>query len=239
VRADDRGMTTIVIAVLGWIVLGAGMGFLEARRGHWVKLPLVAALIGPFALPLIIVARQREAEARPRWLAGAGRGPGELEVLVGYDGTDGSMTALDEAVRLLGPQVRRLTLATVLDYDTAAPHDAYLHTEPWAEETAAEAGLAEAARAVVAATSVAPATVVLAGRPADALERHAIDHHCDVVVLGPRRHGAAHTALGSCAAQLARRSRVPILLVPAAVGAPAGAVVHGAGSLQLSETPGT
>jgi nucleotide-binding universal stress UspA family protein len=227
-------MTTIVIAALGWIVLGAGMGFLEARRGHWVKLPLVTALLGPFALPLIIVARQREAAVRPRWLSGAGRGPGELEVLVGYDGTDGSRAALDVAVRLLGPRVRRLTLATVLDFDTAAPHgDTYLHPEPWDEETAAEAGLAEAARAVVAATGVAPATVVLAGRPADALEGHAFDHHCDLVVLGPRRHGAAHAALG--AAQLARRSRVPVLLVPAAVGAHTRVLVDGPGSLQLPE----
>jgi nucleotide-binding universal stress UspA family protein len=227
-------MTTIVILVLGWLALGAGVGFVEARRGHWVKLPLVTALMGPLAVPLVVVARQREAEVRPRWLASGRPAPGELDVLVGLDGTESSAAALATAVWLLGSRVRRLTLATVLDFDTMAPHgDSYLHPEPWEEETEAEASLADASAAVAAATGVVPATVVLAGRPADALEAHALFHGCDLIVVGPSRAGATHAALGRCGAQLVRHGRVPVLVVP-------GAAAHepeASRTLRLPEAP--
>jgi len=55
----------------------------------------------------------------------------------------------------------------------------------------------------------------LAGEPADALERYAVDESYEVIVVGCRGMGLTKLLLASCASKLARTTTVPVLLVPA------------------------
>src|SRR5690606_10680254 len=134
------------------------------------------------------------------------------DLLIGIDGSRASLAAAETAVRLFGPRVRRVTLATVLDIETATPHgDSLLNPEPWPEEVAARDGLAAAVASLKAATGYEAGSVLLAGPPADALERHALDEEYEVIVVGRRGRGLARTLLGSCASALASRTNVPVL----------------------------
>jgi nucleotide-binding universal stress UspA family protein len=129
------------------------------------------------------------------------------------------MTAASLALRLFGTRVRRDTLATVLDVDTAAPHaDDPLYPEPWPEEQAARALLESATAAVQQASGRRPGSVILAGEPADALEQYAIAEDYEVIVIGCRGKGLTKLVLGSCASSLASRTKVPALLIPTAPG---------------------
>jgi len=132
-----------------------------------------------------------------------------LHVLAGLDGSGESRAALASAVRLFRASISHVTLAVALDYDGD------LRNVPQSEEDRARAILADAAPLVVDALGVEPAQVVLVGRPADALCRYARDHECDLVVVGPRGHGASRWFFGSVASQLARGAGVPVAILPA------------------------
>ena len=127
------------------------------------------------------------------------------------------MDAAVQAIGFFGPRVRRVTLATVLDVDTVAPHaDSTLYPEPWPEEQAALDDLDRAVRSLEADFAIKPGSVLLAGAPADALERYAIDEGYEVLVIGCRGKGLSKLLLGSCASTLPGKARVPVLLIPAA-----------------------
>ena len=57
--------------------------------------------------------------------------------------------------------------------------------------------------------------MILAGAPADALERYALEEDYEVVVIGCRGKGLSKLVLGSCASTLAGKAKVPVMLVPA------------------------
>ena len=112
---------------LAGIWIGIGIGLLLAlvmgRHGHdpfawW----LLGTLLGPLALPLALSAERRQAERAQQLHIGVpGRGP--VDVLVGLDGLSQAGAALLTVLDLLGPQLGRLTLATVVDLDASVEHD--------------------------------------------------------------------------------------------------------------------
>jgi nucleotide-binding universal stress UspA family protein len=205
----------VAVVVLAWVVVGLGTGLVEARRGHWSKSWALYVIFGPFAVPLALTARQREAEAHPQVLSPGDERPGALDVLVGVDGSPASLAAATAAAGWFGSQIGRMALATVLDYDTATPHaDSTLSPQPWDEERVARSALESAAEIVSGQVGLTPASVILAGRAPDALESYAAEHDYDLLIVGCRGHGLSKSILGSCASRLARRSRVPVLLVP-------------------------
>lgn len=177
---------------------------------------LVSAIFGPFAVALAWGRRDLEPPSPTMLTPGrARRGP--VDLLLGFDGSSSAMDAAVIAIGLFGPRVRRVTLATVLDVDTAAPHaDSLLYPVPWPEEEAARDGLAEAVASLEADFGITAASVILAGAPADALERYAVEEGYEVLVIGCRGKGLSKLVLGSCASTLACKATVPVMLVPAA-----------------------
>jgi nucleotide-binding universal stress UspA family protein len=70
--------------------------------------------------------------------------------------------------------------------------------------------LLDAAAARVVGAS--PTTVVLTGRPADALIGYAKHHDVDLVAIGARGRGLSETIVGSVAEQLVRAPDVLVLV---------------------------
>jgi nucleotide-binding universal stress UspA family protein len=180
---------------------------------------MLSALEGPFAIPLALAARRRERELQPPVVLAPGRaGPGALDVLVGIDGSPDAVNAAVVAARLFGSRVHRITLAAVVDYDTAIAmrEPSGLHPPPFWEEEAARSWLAQATRALGESARIEPRIVLLAGNPADALDRCAREGGSHVIVTGCRGHGVSTFLLGSTASRLAAKTSVPVMLVPTA-----------------------
>ena len=206
---------TLLLIVLTWLVIGAAVGVVEARRGHWSSTWVVTAVLGPFAIPYAIQLRRRARQAAPQRLATGLPLDGHLDVLVGIDGSPASRVAARMAVQLLNRRIRRLTLAHVLDYDAANPPDGSPLAPPEYDDVrAAEAELREVADELRAVADVTAGTVLLAGEPATALQDHAVAEGHDLLVVGCRGRGMAKLVLGSCASRLACSSRVPVMLIP-------------------------
>lgn len=204
-----------VLLLVAWLLVGGIVGVIEARHGAWHRAWVVSAIFGPFAIALAV---QRRHQPRPHAavLAPGRAGRGPVDLLIGLDGSEGSMSAASLALWLFGPRIRRVTLATVLDVDTAAPHaEDVLYPEPWPEEETARAQLDVAVESLHRSTGVQAGSVILAGEPADALEQHAIAEGYEVIVVGCRGEGLTTLVLGSCASKLACKTKVPVLLVPA------------------------
>jgi nucleotide-binding universal stress UspA family protein len=207
-------LLTIVVA---WIAIGVAASLWMGRRGHepfgWAVL---GAVLGPFVL-IVATETRRQAAAAPRVVESATGepGPGPVDVLVATDGSEGSRRAGEVVLGLLGPQVGRLTLATVVDLDRALPST----IEP--DRRDAEALLTTASRALEAACGRRPETVMLAGKPVDALRAHALEQGYDLLVVGARGHGLSKTLMGSVASTIARGSPVPVLLVSEEAARPA------------------
>lgn len=197
----------LATAVVIWIVIGVTASVVMGRRGHdpftWL---LVGAGMGPLAVPLAIRSARGELQARSevRELTSGQPGAGDVDVLVGIDGSSRSIEALRAVEELLGERIGRMTLATVLTHEEAEDQRAGGRRE------AIEAELARAARLV---PSPRPATVVLAGKPSAALVEHALDHGYRLLVVGRRGGGASKRVLGSTAASLSEDQRVPVLIV--------------------------
>jgi nucleotide-binding universal stress UspA family protein len=207
-------MVYLVVAVL-WLAVGAAVGVIEARHGSWSRGWVVSAVLGPLAVPLAMQ-RRRQAPPAPTVLETGQTRRGTVDLLIGMDGSAASRSAAMLAVRLFGPRVRRVAFATVLDVDTAAPHaDNVLHPQPWPEEQAARSELQSAVAELRDQLEVNPTAVILAGDPAQALERYALDEGYEVIVVGCQGKGVSKLLLGSCAAKLSRKTRVPVFLIPA------------------------
>lgn len=204
-----------IVVLVAWLAVGALVGVVDARHGHWRHTWVVSTILGPFALALAWERRRLEPLSATVLTTGqARRGP--VDVLVGFDGSPSAMDAAVLAIGLFGPRVRRVTLATVLDLDTATPHaDSVLDPGPWPEEESARCWLAEAVSSLEADFGITAGSVILAGVPADALERYALEEGYEVLVIGCRGKGLSKLLLGGCASRLTSKATVPVLLVPA------------------------
>jgi nucleotide-binding universal stress UspA family protein len=210
-------MEVVVVAgiLVAWVTVGVLVSFAMGRRGHDVaSWGALGMLLGPLLIPLAVREMRRERAARAITIEAGGAGRGEIDVLVGIDGSPESLEALWAAVHIIGPRVGRLTLATVIDYDAA------LSDQPWSVREGAEAELRRVA-AMVAGHR--PGVVLLAGRPAEALARYAREGGYELIAVGSRGRGVSKAILGSVASQLARGAGVPVLVVQTASRAwPAG-----------------
>ena len=205
-----------VLIILGWLAIGAAVGLIEARRGHWHKGWVVSAVYGPLAIPLAAQARLDEPRSRPVTIDPGEHRAAGLAVLVGVDGSEMAKTAAHTIVDALGSRVARLTLAAVIDFDTAAATGGVTGAaEQWPERTRAEETLAAAATDLAPRLGLQPATVILAGEPSKALESYAADNDFDLLVAGTRGRGMTTLLFGSCAGRLGQNpDGVAVLLVP-------------------------
>jgi nucleotide-binding universal stress UspA family protein len=133
-------------------------------------------------------------------------------IVVGYDGSDGSRAALDEAARL----AKGLGLEVVVAFGFGV--------QPSGGETAdhrrllEERGerLADEAMAHLADLGARGSIAVVDERPAESLLRVAEEHGAEMIVVGTRGEGpVAGALLGSVPYKLVHRSTIPVLVVPA------------------------
>ena len=139
------------------------------------------------------------------------------QVLVGWDGSPGSVAALRTAAALVGDRPGRVIALAVL---SGSPHQVE-EPDPAGADAAGGSPAQrtfEATRAAIAATL--PTRISLhteeSRNAARALCDHATEHGFDLLVLG--RHGdggVLHPRLGHVAEAAARASRIPVLLVSA------------------------
>lgn len=193
-----------IVIVLAWGLFGVSTAFLMGRRGHQPFMWLVLAIVfGPLVLPLAVNALRHDRPGLFERLSRGRPGTGSVDVLVGIDGSVEAEKALGSAIGMLGARLGRLTLAAVVDYDIAAGSSL-------AEENdRAKDDLVRAANA----TALGPETILLSGRPAEALRKHAVEQGYALIVVGRRGHGASRVLLGSVASELARGGEVPVLIV--------------------------
>lgn len=208
-------VTVGLLVLVAWAGIGLITSLVMGRRGHapfsWAVLGVV---FGPMAIPLAVSSIRREREATPRQVDTGIAGPGPVDVLVGVDGSPEASAALRTVVGLLGERLGRLTIAAVLDFDTAESD------MQWGERDRALAELARDADEVEATTGRRPETQLLAGEPAETLGRFAADERLALLAVGSRGRGLSKLILGSVAAKLAGGSAVPVLIVAAPAGRP-------------------
>jgi nucleotide-binding universal stress UspA family protein len=199
--------TLFLFAAVAWLIIGLGLSVLMGRRGHdafsWL---LLGSLFGPLGLVLALDAWRHGERRHPELVSlRRTRGHGPVDVLVGFDGSPESKAALAASLELLGARLGRLTLTTVIPYDGGLDH-----------ERTAKAELER----VAASLGCRPRLEILRGRPSEVLlERAAVDGY-DLLVIGTRGAGASRAILGSAAGDLARASKVPVLLLGANGHAP-------------------
>lgn len=194
--------TLMAVVAVSWLTVGLTLALFMGRRGHdpfsWLVL---GTLFGPLGAIFAAEARASE-KPGPAELVVAGQpgGAGPVDVLVGSDGSPESRAALAAATELLGPRLGRLTLATVIPFDSGveAQRQARVALElEWQGE----------------AVPGGPQLELLHGRPADALLDRTVEGGYDLLVIGTRGAGASTAILGSTAVDVARSAKVPVLLM--------------------------
>lgn len=195
--------TRLLIVAL-WVASGLGAALVMGRRGHrhpyWI---LVSLLLGPFAWTTL--AERRAGEATHVEQLRAGRVEPGLHLIVGIDGSADAAHAATAAVDLLRASTGRVTLATVVDYDTEGftdDHDALTRSR-----------LGPVASRL---QDWQPGEAVLMGPPVEALLDFAAEQSADLIVVGPRGHGLSQRLLGSVTSGLLSRSPIPVLVIGSA-----------------------
>ncbi|MDQ2826576.1 MAG: universal stress protein [Actinomycetota bacterium] len=188
-----------------WLAIGVLLGVAMGHPGHsglsWLVL---GTLLGPLAVVLALDSRRHDGALNPVLLTQAmiDHRAGCVDVLAGYDGSPESLAAIGAAADLLDPRLGRLTVTTVVPFDGGAEE------EPRA--TAALRGLVGRAGR---AGGLVPECTVLHGRPAEALRDWATHERYEMIAVGTRGAGFSKRILGSATSELARGSKVPVLLV--------------------------
>ena len=197
----------IVVAV--FVLIGLVTAFVMGRNGHdpWMW-GVLGALFGPLVIPLAVVGYRRDEGPAEIPLRSGAAAAGNVAVLVGVDGSPEAMTATRAVVDLLADRLGSLTLATVVDLDAVDAITAE-RTEPSVFERDAQT-LLDAAVAEI--PEARPATVILGGRPDQALAGYAHRHDIDLIAIGSRGSGLSEAVLGSVAQHLARKPGVLLLV---------------------------
>jgi nucleotide-binding universal stress UspA family protein len=195
-----------------WCAIGATSAIVMGRRGHdpW-SWGVVGALFGPLVVPVAWASLRDDRRRAPLLQAAhqGARGTGRISLLVGIDGSDEAAAAAATASSLFGPQLGRVVLASVVDFDAVShatgPDNVFVvEAKRHLDDAAAAFTMFDADR------------VVLVGQPAHALLQFAAEEHIDVVAVGARGHGLSQATLGSVAAQLVDQKAVPVLIAGAA-----------------------
>lgn len=200
-------MLIVLVALALWSLSGLVVAVWLRRQGHNLAAHATLGLgFGPLVALFHLESRRNVEQVVSVVDVGGPPDPdGWVDVLVGLDGSTGSIDSARGALTMLGGCIRRLRLATVLDVETANRRDAfdtddrlvaYLH------------GAAEALRAPSAEL------VLLTGRADSALVDHAISEKMDLLVVAHRQHPGEALLMGSTVARLARSAELPVLIGP-------------------------
>jgi nucleotide-binding universal stress UspA family protein len=148
---------------------------------------------------------------------------GYRHIVVAIDGSPESQHALEHAVRIARASNAALDLLAVSPVSSTVEWGG--RTQPIALNDVAYAETLR--RAAVSIVDQPVTTYLQKGDPATAIVSHAVDHQCDLIVMGSRGRGRAAVAvLGSTSLAVIRRAPVPVTVVhpSAEVQVPAQAV---------------
>lgn len=198
------------LILVAWSLSGLLIALRAMRRGHHAMWLVLGLVCGPLTWGFWRASQARHPTAHPQLITAGTSGGGPIHMLVGFDDSDESRAALVTAVDLLDGRLGRLTIATVIDYDTALEALSQIDD---AERAAADSRLLEAAALIEGRAGPSPSLVVLAGRPSDALLDYARTSSCSMVVIGGRGRGLSKALLGSTAAALSGGAPVPVLII--------------------------
>ncbi|NNC81818.1 MAG: universal stress protein [Acidimicrobiales bacterium] len=199
-------MDTFVAFLLGlaiWSALGLFSVWLLRRNGHTVAWAGLALWMGPIVL--LLAQSVPQDSGRVIYFHPGTDLPGSLNVLVGLDGSSGSVTSAKAALEPLRPVIHRIRLVSVIDIETGKAPENYSVDDELIEALHAASRTLEMPEAELALVS---------GRADHALMTHAVDEAMDLVVVAHRQHRFASVLLGSTVARLAKHSSVPILIGP-------------------------
>jgi nucleotide-binding universal stress UspA family protein len=133
------------------------------------------------------------------------------DVILGYDGSDGSKKALATAIELAEALQRRLVIAYA--YEVSAFGGEVQDLAKALRENGE--GITAQAAATAKGAGLDPETVVISGDRAESLASLAADRGAGMVVIGSRGEGALKgLILGSVAHKLLHLSPAPVLVVP-------------------------
>jgi len=140
-------------------------------------------------------------------------------VVVGTDGSDTSLRAVDRAAAIAGESGAKLIVASAFldtDHDRAGPDPDQLHDEEY--RTQGNAAVYEMLRAAASRARDAGATDVeeraVAGTPVDALVQLAEDARADLLVVGDvGTNSIVGRVLGSVPKAVSRRAKTEVLVV--------------------------
>lgn len=194
-----------VLAV--WMVSGLAAAAVMVRRGGdlytWAGLGI---LFGPAAAVMAAVDIRAERRVPPHVVRSGRSGRGQLDVLVGIDGSPEAEAVLAWVLALHGSSLRRLTFGVVVALGTAP--------EALAAGSSVRAALD---RALTWADGCDPSTVILEGAPVEALIRYAEQEGYDLLAVGTRGDPGPAASLATA---LAASTPVPVLLASVPPGRP-------------------
>jgi nucleotide-binding universal stress UspA family protein len=161
-------------------------------------------------LPVPVVPERRNG-------AGAAEGIRPRHLLVGVDGSEPSLAALDLAADMTELLGGSLSVLQVFEYVPPFPLETGAKVDKHTRERALE--LLEASACAIRRRGVGVQTIIRSGDAAGTLLDVADDVDADLIVVGTRGRGGPHELLlGSVARTVADRARRPTLVVPAAAG---------------------
>jgi hypothetical protein len=97
---------TYVAVFVAWLAVGAAVGMIDARHGHWRHSWAVSAILGPFAVALTWECRHL-APPSPTVLTTGRARRGPVDLLLEFDGSPSSMEVAVLAIGLFGPRGAR------------------------------------------------------------------------------------------------------------------------------------
>ncbi len=203
-------MATDVLIGLGvaWLLTGVVTGFVMRRMGHDVSVWFVlGSILGPVVIPLAIEKVRTGHEVETDLQGSPKVARGDLDILIGVDHSADAIDGARSAIGMLGTLATSVTIATVLDLESK---DSYSGKE--AQEQARH--LLDSVVSELPYPNVR--TEILFGRPHIALSEYARHHGMELIVVGPRGHGATEALFGSVTKNIIARSEVPILVGPRA-----------------------
>ncbi len=203
---DAAVVTTVLIVVAAWSACGLVGALLLRRQGHNLLAHLTLGIgFGPLVALFFLDSRRNVQRVVSVIDPGGPPADGWLDVLVGLDGSPGSVSSARAALELLDGSIRRLRLASVLDVETANRRDRFDADDRLVEQ------LHRAAEVI----SVPGAELVLlTGRADLALVEHAIEERMDLLVVAHRQRRREAALMGSIVSRLARDAELPVLIGP-------------------------
>lgn len=129
------------------------------------------------------------------------------KILVAYDGDQPSHRALETAADLAKHYQAELGVVSVVPV-----HAGRVPIDPWDDAAVHKAELAEA-RSILVGFGIEPAVYEVAGEPAAAIEKVAIEQGYDTIVVGSRGLGLLSRMLqGSVSEHLATHARTTVVI---------------------------